>query len=174
MTLSVMSSGVTPKLAGPIAALVVFAAALLCPGPARAENDHLIVPWQRIGPVVLGMTADDVVRVLGEPTQKNRATYVTVYNWKDNLSVTVKTDSSYVTQVCALSPDYATAQGLRPGLSDTSVRALMGEPQNSRVYHGWWKLSYIKLYWGGLMVNVPLTGFDNDHSVQSVCVNHNE
>jgi outer membrane protein assembly factor BamE (lipoprotein component of BamABCDE complex) len=174
MTFGVTSNSVTLKFAGSIAALLVLATALLCPALARAENDHLIVPWRRIGPVVLGMTTDDVVRVLGEPTQQNRAPYVTVYNWKDNLSVTAKTDSSYVTQVCALSPDYATAQGLRPGLPDTSVRALMGEPQNSRVYHGWWKLSYIKLYWGGLMVNILLTGFDNDHSVQSVCVNHNE
>ena len=174
MTFAVTSNGMTSKFSGSIAALVVFAAALLCPSLARAENDHLIVAWRRIGPAVLGMTADEVVRMLGEPTQTNRGPYVTTYNWKDNLSVTAKTDGGYVTQICALSPDYATAQGLRPGLSDTSVRALMGEPQNSRVYHGWWKLSYIKLYWGGLLVNIPLMGFDNDHSVQSVCVNHNE
>jgi outer membrane protein assembly factor BamE (lipoprotein component of BamABCDE complex) len=169
-----MAPSVISKLAGSITAFAVFAAVLLCSGLARAENDHLIVPWQRIGPVTLGMTAEDVVLLLGAPTQKNQARYVTVYYWKDNLSVTARTDSSDVTQICALSPDYATVQGLRPGLSDTSVSALMGEPQNSRVYHGWWKLSYIKLFWGGLMVNVPLSGFDDDHSVQSVCVNHNE
>jgi outer membrane protein assembly factor BamE (lipoprotein component of BamABCDE complex) len=161
------------KFAVSLAMLLVIAAALLCPYPACAENDHLIVPWQRIGPAALGMKADDVIRMLGEPTQKNEGPYVTVYIWKDSLSVTAKTEDTYVTQVCALSPDYATARGLRPGMSDTSVSALMGEPQSSRVYHGWWKLSYIKLSWGGLMVSVPLTGFDNNHSVQSVCVNHN-
>lgn len=168
-----MAVGVTSKFAISLAALIAIAAAFSCPDPARAENDHLIVPWQRIGPVALGMTAEDVVRVLGEPTQKNRRSSVTVYYWKDNLTVTVKADGSYVTEICALSPDYATAQGLRAKMSDTSVTALMGEPQNSHVYRGWWKLSYVKLFWGGLMVSVPLAGFDNDHSVQSVCVNHN-
>ena len=168
-----MTANVTSKLAGSITALLVFTAALACAELAQAENDRLIVPWQRIGPVALGMAVGDVVRLLGEPTQKNRGPYVTVYTWKDNLSVTAETDNAYVTQICALSPDYATARGLRPGMSDASVNALMGEPQNSHVYHGWWKLSYIKLFWGGLMVSVPLTGFANDHSVQSVCVNHN-
>ena len=107
-------------------------------------------------------------------TQSNRARSIATYYWKDDLSLTALTDDSYVTQICALSPDYVTAQGLRPGMPDTSVSALMGEPQSSHIYHCWWKLSYAKLFLGGLMVNVPLTGFDNNHSVQSVCVNHNE
>src|SRR5580698_5446615 len=116
-----MALSVTSKFAVFTAALFAIAAALLCPGLARVENDHLIVPWQRIGPVTLGMTADDVVRVLGEPTQKNQRSFVTVYYWKDDLTVTVKAEDSYVTEICALSPDYATARGLRPGMSDTSV-----------------------------------------------------
>jgi hypothetical protein len=151
--------------------LLLAAAALLMPVQVRADNDHLIVPWRRIGPISLGMTAADAVRILGEPTQKNGSPVVTTYHW-DNLSVTVKTDSSYVTQICAVSPDYATAQGLHPGLEDTEVTKLMGEPQNSRLYRGWWKMSYMNLFWGGLMVNIPLTGFSTSHSVRSICVNN--
>jgi hypothetical protein len=162
------------QFARSILLLLVCIVALLCPDLALAENDHLISPWRRIGPITLGMSAEDAIRLLGEPTQKNPGVYVSTYYWKDNLSVTAETESSYVTQICALSPDYATAQGLRPGMPDTSITALMGEAQSSRVYHDWWKLSYIKLFWGGLMVSVPLTGFDNDHLVQTVCVNHNE
>jgi hypothetical protein len=158
--------------AGFLAALLA-AAALACSSAARAENDHLIVPWQRIGPVTLGMTASDLVRILGEPTQKNRDLIVTLYYWKDDLTVTVKNDTATVTQICALSPDYATPQGLHPGLSETAVTALLGEAQNSRLYRGWWKLSYTNLSWGGLMVSIPLTGFTSDHSVSTVCVNHN-
>src|SRR5579871_6707406 len=148
------------------------AAALLLPVTVRAENDHLIVPWRRIGPIALGMTAADVVRILGEPTQKNSGPIVTVYHWQDQLSVTVKTDTSYVTQVCAVSPDYATAQGLHPGLPETAVMQLMGEPQNSRLYRGWWKLSYSNLSWGGLLVSIPQTGFNINHSIRSICVNY--
>jgi hypothetical protein len=160
------------KLANRILLLLVVVA-LLLPVQVRAENDHLIVPWRRVGPVALGMTAADVVRILGEPTQKNSGPVVTTYHWQDDLSVTVKTDTSYVTQICAVSPDYATAQGLRPGLPDTAAAKLMGEPQNSRLYRGWWKMSYTNLFWGGLMVSVPLTGFTNSHSIRSICVNYN-
>lgn len=152
--------------------LLLVTLALLLPVKVRADNDHLIVPWRRVGPISLGMTAADLVRILGEPSQVNGNPVITTYHWKDELSVTVKTDSSYVTQICAISPDYATAQGLRPGLPDTAVTQLMGEPQNSRLYRGWWKLSYTNLSWGGLTVSIPLTGFNTSHSIRSVCVNN--
>ena len=153
--------------------LLLAAVAVLLPVNARAENDHLIVPWRRIGPVSLGMTATDLVRILGEPTQKNAGPVVTVYHWQDDLAVTVRTDISSVTQICAVSPDYATAKGLRPGLPETAMADIMGEPQNSHLYRGWWKLSYTNFYWGGLMVSIPQTGFNANHSIRSVCVNYN-
>ncbi len=49
----------------------------------------------------------------------------------------------------------------------------MGEPQNFRLYRGWWKLSYKNLSWGGLMVSIPQTGFSTNHSIRSICVNYN-
>ena len=152
---------------------LLAAAALLLPVTVRAENDHLIVPWRRIGPISLGMTAADVIRILGEPTQKNGGPVVTVYHWQNELSVTVRTDTLSVTQVCAVSPDYATAKGLRPGLSEDAVAQLMGEPQNSRLYRGWWKMSYSNLSWGGLLISIPQTGFNTNHSIRSICVNYN-
>ncbi len=152
--------------------LLLFGAVLLLPGKVRAENDHLIVPWRRVGPVLLGMTAEEVIRILGEPTQKNASPVVTVYHWRDELSVTVKSDTSYVTQICAIGADYATAQGLHPGLPEIAVTQLMGEPKNSRLYHGWWTMSYTNFFWGGLMVSVPQTGFSANHSIRSICVNN--
>jgi len=152
---------------------LLAAATLLLPAKVQADNDHLIVPWRRIGPISLGMSAADVIRILGEPTQKNSGPVVTVYHWQDELSVTVKSDTAYVTQICAVSPDYATVQGLRPGLPETAVTQLMGEPQNSRLYRGWWKLSYTNLSWGGLVVSIPQTGFNANHSIRSICVNYN-
>ena len=153
--------------------LLLAAVAVLLPVNARAENDHLIVPWRRIGPVSLGMTATHLVRILGAPTQKNAGPVVTVYHWQDDLAVTVRTDISSVTQICAVSPDYATAKGLRPGLPETAMADIMGEPQNSHLYRGWWKLSYTNFYWGGLMVSIPQTGFNANHAIRSVCVNYN-
>ncbi len=139
-----------------------------------AHNDHLIVPWKRIGPLALGMTADELVRIMGAPTGTNCGALdrgVDVYTWKNDLSATFTKGGLYVTQVCAFSPAYATAQGVRPGSTDLSVAAAMGQPQNSRVFSAWWGLSYTNLYWPGLMVSIHLKGYDPNHVVWKVCVN---
>jgi hypothetical protein len=153
---------------------LLFAVTLLLCEQAQAQNDRLIVPWKRVGPVELGMTAADLFRILGDPTQTIREPPdrdVTVYEWNNDLSVYVKKDGSYVTQICARSLVYATAEGVHPGSTELSVTALLGEPRNLKVYRGWWKLSYANLYWPGLMISMPLTGFDPNHVVWAVCVN---
>ena len=106
------------RRSGLVTALAVAVTCSFCqPAPAQAANDHLIVPWVRIGPIALGMSGDDVMRIMGEPTKTmgGPPDGVNLYLWKDDLSVTVKKNGSYVTQICALSPAYATAQGVRPG-----------------------------------------------------------
>jgi hypothetical protein len=145
-------------------------------GQAQAQNDHLIVPWQRIGAIELGMTAADLIRIMGEPTQTSRGPPggISIYRWKNDLSVYIKMDGSYVTQICALDPAYATADGVHPGATDLSATALLGQPKSSRVYRGWWKLSYTNLFWPGLMVSIPLAGFEKNNWVRMVCVNHND
>src|SRR5580692_4587067 len=99
---------IAPKQLGLLGFLV--AAVLAFYEHAQAQNDHLIVPWQRIGPIELGMTAADLIRILGEPTQTSRGPPggISVYSWKNDLSVYIKMDGSYVTQICALDPAYAT------------------------------------------------------------------
>ena len=143
---------------------------------AQAQNDHLIVPWERIGPIELGMTAADLIRIKGKPTQTARgpADGISVYSWKDDLSIYIRTDGSYVTQICALDPAYATVNGVHPGSTHLSVIDLLGHPKSSRIYKGWWKLSYTNLSWPGLTVSIPLTGFDTNNSVRTVCVNHSD
>jgi hypothetical protein len=165
---------IAPKQLGLLGFLV--AAVLAFYEHAQAQNDHLIVPWQRIGPIELGMTAADLIRILGEPTQTSRGPPggISVYSWKNDLSVYIKMDGSYVTQICALDPAYATTNGVHPGATNLSVAALLGQPKSSRVYRGWWKLSYTNLYWPGLMVSIPLAGFEKNNSVRMVCVNHND
>jgi hypothetical protein len=81
---------------------------------AQAQNDHLIVPWERIGPIELGMMAAGLIRIKGKPTQTSRgpADGISVYSWKDDLSVYIKTDGSYVTQICVIDPAYTTDKGV--------------------------------------------------------------
>jgi hypothetical protein len=160
---------------GLVLAFLVTSALAHCE-QAQAQNDHLIVPWERIGPIELGMTAADLTRTKGEPTQTSRGPTggISVYTWKNDLSVYIKSDGSYVTQICALDPVYATALGAHPGMPDVSVTALLGQPKSSRVYRGWWRLSYTNLFWPGLMVSIPLTGFEKNNLARAVCVNHND
>jgi hypothetical protein len=161
---------------GPVLALLVATLSLREQAQAQAQNDHLIVPWERIGPIALGMTAPELIRIMGEPTSRKHGPLdrgVDVYNWKDSLSATVTKDSLYVTQICTLSQAYATAQGVHPGSTDLSVSALLGQPQNSKVHSAWWGPSYTNLYWPGLMISIHLKGFDDtNHLVWEVCVNH--
>ena len=112
------------------------------------------------GPIELGMTAADLARTKGDPTQTSRGPTggISVYTWKNDLSVYIKSDGSYVTQICALDPAYATAVGVHPGMPDVSVTALLGQPKSSRVYRGWWRLSYTNLFWPGLIGQCPPDG----------------
>jgi hypothetical protein len=148
--------------------------AALPQGALRAEdsNDHLIVPWHRVGQVSLDMTVGQVIKLLGEPTQKNSGPVVTLYYWRNELEITVSNETSFISQICALSSDYTTTQGLRPGLPEAALTQIMGGAENFRLYRGWWTKTYTNFYWGGLMVSVPQTGFDINHSIHSICVNH--
>jgi hypothetical protein len=154
---------------------IVAATASLCEvAIAQDATDYLIVPWKRLGPIELGMTAAELLRIMGDPTSTKHGPLdrgVDVYNWKDGLSATITKDGLYVTQICSFNPNYATAQGVHVGSTDLSVVALLGKPRNSRVHSAWWGPSYTDLYWPGLMLSVHLRGFDINHSVWKVCVN---
>ena len=155
------------------AVLVAVVSSLSDQAHSQAQNDHLIVPWERIGPITLNMTVAELFHAMGNPTNRRPVRGVEVYNWNNELSATVANDSSYITQICTFSPDYATGQGVHPGSTDLSVATLLGHPQNSRLFRAWWRYSYTNLYWPGLMVSVHLEGFENtDHLVWEICVNH--
>ncbi len=146
-----------------VAAVLLQTAAAEVP----AQNDHLIVPWKRIGPVVLGMTTDELIGAMGPPVSKWPG-IVDVYNWHDG-SATVTKDGLSATQVCTLNSAYAAAEGVHPGSTDDSVTALLGQPKYSRVFRRCWRTN---LYWPGLMVSVHLKGFATNHLVWKICVNH--
>jgi hypothetical protein len=136
-----------------------------------AANDHLIVPAKRIGAAVLGMTIDELIRVVGQPTSKWPG-IVDVYNWRDDLSAMVTKNGLWTTQLCTFSASYATQEGVHPGSTEESLTALLGQPKYSRVFNGWWSLSYSNFYWPGLMASVHLKGYPKNHAVWKICVNH--
>ena len=137
---------------------------------AQTLNDHLIVPSKRIGPMMLGMSATELVQIMGSPSSK-LPEGVDLYSWRD-MSATVTKSGLWTTQICTSNPTYLTAQGLHVGSTDRSVVASLGNPNYSRLFNAWWGPSYSNLYWPGLMVSAHLKGFEVNHSIWKICVNH--
>lgn len=150
--------------------MLVFITAHSPVARAQSLNDHLIVPWQRIGPMSLGMSATELAQMMGSPSSW-RPGEVELYSWRD-LTATVTKNGLWATQICTFNPTYMTAQGLHVGSTDLSIVAALGKPNYSRVFSAWWGPSYSNLYWPGLMMSVHLKGYDNNHSVWKICVNH--
>ena len=151
--------------------LPLLAVALHSPiAQAQTPNDHLIVPRERIGPLTLGMSATELAQTMGSPSSR-RPGEVDLYSWRD-LTATVTKNGLWATQICTFNPTYVTAQGLHVGSTDVSVVGALGKPNYSRVFSAWWGPSYSNLYWPGLMMSVHLKGYDNNHSVWKICVNH--
>jgi hypothetical protein len=148
----------------------VLAVVLHCTfAQAQTPNDHLIVPWQRIGPMSVGMSAADLVHSMGPPASRQPGEVVT-YKWPD-VSATVTEDGLWATQICTFDPADVTVEGVHVGSTDLSVTKLLGKPRYSRVSTAWWGPSFANLYWPGLMISAHLKGFEVNHAVWKICVN---
>lgn len=136
---------------------------------AQTQNDHLIVPWQRIGPMSVGMSTADLIHSMGPPTSRQPGEVVT-YKWPD-VSATVTEDGLWATQICTFNPTDVTVEGLHVGSTDLSVAQLLGKPRYSRLSTAWWGPSFANLYWPGLMISAHLKGYEVNHAVWKICVN---
>ncbi len=103
--------------------LTVFATVALAPTLA----DDLILPGKSIGPVVIGMSAQELYRALGEPRSSDVGEDKTSYVY-DGLQVGVENDSQLVYRVFATSPKYKLVKGVAVGSSALAVVAAYGEP----------------------------------------------
>lgn len=127
------------------------------PGPQRAAEpaaapifDQLIVAGKRIGPVAIGMPVADLIGAIGEPNEslnmycgadKTKTCLIQAF-WNDRgLSVRFPTvtDSDYSSQpkervdkISVTDSRWATAEGLKVGSSEVSVRAKLGTPLQQR------------------------------------------
>ena len=95
-------------------------------GMKGVVKDYLIVPGKRIGAVSVGMPVSQLYDVMGEPTQslKGRGTARYVF---EELEVIVDDADGSVATVSTESADFATAEGLRVGLTDLAVKAKLAK-----------------------------------------------
>src|SRR5687768_7177462 len=94
-----------------VAALLLDACETAQPTPVTQAPifDNLIIPGQRIGPVSIGMTRAELLRVKGEPEETQRLTDAMVYRWS-GLRVTVADDNSQVYSVSVDDPAFKTRE----------------------------------------------------------------
>lgn len=105
----------------------------LCAGAkaatVRGENDHLIVPDQRIGPVSLGMSDKDLFK-LGTPNDTRPFSHWVTY-WYDDMKIFVDAATHSVVFVELFDNDsYHTAEGVKIGSSVQDVETAMGPPDS--------------------------------------------
>jgi hypothetical protein len=101
------------------------AAALAFAAPLRASD--LIVPGKSIGPVLIGMTAQELYHAMGDPLTSSVGEDKTTYSY-DGLQVGVENATQIVYRAFATAPRYKLVKGIGVGSSVLAVVAAYGEP----------------------------------------------
>lgn len=105
---------------------------------AEAQDDHLIVPRERVGAVRLGMSAGDLYQAMGEPCANNwyesegggKAYAYCDTAGQQVLLIYVAKASEAVVKIEVQSSAYRTVEGIGLGTSDLAIRAKLGKPQS--------------------------------------------
>jgi hypothetical protein len=148
--------------------LIVIALAATTPAAGQgSNNDHLIVPGRRIGPIALGMSAADVLRIKGDPIpgRSMRGTTKSQYTWSDLHVLFEPGRVNGVETVCALSPEYRTSQGIHVGSSDLAVMAGLGQPV--KISRSTQIRGFVQLDWGDALII-----HQQDTVVTAICMKH--
>jgi hypothetical protein len=95
-------------------------------------KDNLIVAGKRIGPVSVGMPVSQLYDVMGEPIQATKGRGSERYVFEDLQVVVDEADGAVVT-VSTESSEYASAEGLKVGLTDLAVKAGLAKLQGQLV-----------------------------------------
>ncbi|HYM19220.1 MAG TPA: hypothetical protein VEU06_11695 [Micropepsaceae bacterium] len=119
------------------AAILVVAA---CAIPALAQpRDALIVPGERVGPIALGLSEADLLKVAGAPASTLHQGNETVYSFG---RVTVQIGTAGVDLITVDDPRFETADHLRLGLAVPVAISLLGQPVEQSTLNGVETLEY--------------------------------
>lgn len=130
----------------------------------RSASDNLIVPGTRIGPMTLGLSEDEVVRLLGKGQM--RPVKTGVLHLYENLGLVVYIEEEKVTSVTVRSPQFETRQGIRVGSDIDLVLSHLGKEyelegnDEEYVLHNWgqgWHVGVNKSLVTYFQVTPPIT-----------------
>ena len=105
--------------------------ALVLPPPPSVlpENDQKLVPGQRIGNLVIGMSDKQVYQLLGDPQMTGDAAHGFTYAYQPAfVSVYTYEATQQVEEIATSNQAYSTAEGVQVGGTMLSLRSNYGEP----------------------------------------------
>ena len=96
---------------------------------APAPRDTLIVPGMRVGPVALGMTADELNASVGVPGTQRQEGSVTTLSWGE-VSAQLGQSPASVDTIIVNDVRYETPDHIHVGLASLAVVVVLGQPPN--------------------------------------------
>ena len=108
-------------------ALVLWAAAAEAVVAAPAPRDTMIVPGMRVGPIALGMTADELNASVGVPGTPRQEGAVTTLSWGE-VSAQLGQTPATVDTIIVNDGRYETADHIHVGLASLAVVVVLGQP----------------------------------------------
>ena len=100
-------------------------AALAAPAP----RDTMIVPGMRVGPIGLGMTADELNASVGVAGTQRQEGPVTILSWGE-VSAQLGQTPATVDTIVVNDGRYETADHIHVGLASLAVVVVLGQPPN--------------------------------------------
>ncbi len=121
-----------PRLGAAALLTVLCAFALAAPAPAAAAAEaegNEITPGKGVGPITLGMSLQELVRLWGLPQEKARdQDGIDRYDYGEARGVLVFLKEDRVAQVIVLTPTWSAPSGAKVGMPWPEVRAFLGQP----------------------------------------------
>ena len=116
--------------------IAALSALLIALTGTNAEADNLIVAGQRIGPISLGMSAAELFRVMGDPTETQSNEFMQSYLFGRKheygfWTLNVRVENSRIFAVTTSGPEFSTPDGIHVGDSRLAMEAKMGPPERT-------------------------------------------
>lgn len=104
-------------------------------------SDTVIVPGDRIGPLVLGMTEAEIIAAAGQPEQRLMQGRDTLYSW-GLVTARIPAGAMGVDEIVVMDTRYLTSQRIHVGSTDIAVTTSFGQPMKRAAASGLVTLDY--------------------------------
>jgi hypothetical protein len=119
----------------PLLPALLLTLAILGPVRAAPAADNLIVPGERVGPIMLGMTEAQLAAAMGGPGAVQHQGTITVYSW-GQVTAEIADNSPGVETITVNDPRFDTPGHVHVGLAALAAIAALGQPDKKTSTQG--------------------------------------